>query len=576
MSRGPSAARRLLAPALVGAILVASVIAATIAWSAERDDAMRANQALARQAAAIAERQVELTGASLRGGEGVLRRSGPMPERGFRRYAREVVAETPFPSLAWAPRVPARERARFERILGRSIGEPRAPTERNPKGDLRPVAKRSGAYLPIRFVHPDERGPRRERGLDLLSEPARATAVREARDENRSTITTPVVPPGRTVPIVILTEPVYAAGSSLGSRRERQLALAGMLTGSVSSHAIRREIDEQLGEVGVAIADGETPLVAADDGRSEGESMVVDVLGRKWTVSVAEIEQAAILPALAVGGIGFLLAALTAALFALAGRREQMLSRERDVAASEAESQRATATALQQAFLPPSLPEVPGVETAAVYAPGAEGLEVGGDFYDLFETGDRWTAMIGDVSGKGAQAAALTALVRHTARGVADRGPIEALRAVNHAVLRETAPGTFATLCIGSLEPGPEGVEIAVVVAGHPPPLVARSDGAIESIQPTAPLVGVMDEIEVAETRLRLAAGETLVLYTDGLIEARRRGEAPLGEDRLRAVVAEARGGTPREIVSAALDRAAEHSPDFPQDDVAILAIRAR
>jgi serine phosphatase RsbU (regulator of sigma subunit) len=304
--------------------------------------------------------------------------------------------------------------------------------------------------------------------------------------------------------------------------------------------------------------------------------MVVDVLGRDWNVRVEDVVDAAALPALAVGGVGVALAALAAALFALAGRREQMLSRERDIAAGEAETQRATATALQQAFLPPSLPEIPALETAAVYAPGAEGLEVGGDFYDLFETGDRWTAMIGDVSGKGAQAAALTALVRNTARGAADRGPARATQDVNEAVLRETPPGTFATICVASLTPDADGVEIAMVVAGHPPPMIARKDGAIEPIQPTAPLVGVLEKIDVGEARVRLAPGETLFLYTDGLIEARRRGDEPLGEERLRATIASTRGGTPREIVSAALDRAAEHSPDFPQDDVAILAIRAR
>ena len=79
--------------------------------------------------------------------------------------------------------------------------------------------------------------------------------------------------------------------------------------------------------------------------------------------------------------------------------------------------------------------------------------------------------MIGDVSGKGAQAAALTSLVRHTARGVADRGPIRAILDVNDAVRRETQPGTFATVCIGSLRPGPDGVDVTMVVAGHPPPL---------------------------------------------------------------------------------------------------------
>jgi phosphoserine phosphatase RsbU/P len=184
--------------------------------------------------------------------------------------------------------------------------------------------------------------------------------------------------------------------------------------------------------------------------------------------------------------------------------------------------------------------------------------------------------MIGDVSGKGAQAAALTSLVRYTARGVADRGPLHATREVNDAVRRETPPGTFATMCVGSLRPGEDGIEVAIVVAGHPPPLIARGDGAIEPVQPTAPLVGVLPEIDIEETRLRLAPGETLFLYTDGLFEARPRGGEPFGEDRLRAALAEAREGSPREILGAVLARAAGHSPDFPQDDVAILAIRAR
>ncbi len=454
MRSSPLPGRRFLAPVLVGALLVASVVAAALFWSAERADAERANEALAGQAAAVAERDVELTAASLRGGEGVLRRSGPMPERGFRRYARDVISQTQFPSLAWAPRVPARERRQFERVLGRSISEPRAPTEGHPKGDLRPVADRNGAYLPIRFVHPDERRPRRELGLDLLSEPARASAARSARDSNRPAITTPLLLPGRSEPVVILLDPVYAPGSRLTGKRRRQLALAGLLTGSISARSLRTEIDEQIG-IGpeVAIGDGEVPLIEPSSPDGEGELASVDVLGRDWTVWVEEVEHAAVLPALAVAVGGIALAALAAALFALAGRREQLLSSERDLAAGEAETQRATATTLQQAFLPPSLPEIAGISHAAVYAPGADGLEVGGDFYDLFATGERWTAMIGDVSGSGAQAASMTALIRHTARAVADRGPAEAIREVSDALRVETESGTFATMCLGSLDP---------------------------------------------------------------------------------------------------------------------------
>ena len=572
----PLPGRRILALALVVALLGASVVAAALVWSAERADAERANEALARQAAAVAERVVELSAASLRGAEGLLRRSGPMPERGFRRFARDVVAETPFTSLAWAPRVPGRERNRFERTLGRAISEPREPTEHNPKGDLRPVARRNGAYLPIRFVQPDERRQRRELGVDLLSEPAQAMAVRTARDSGRPAITTPFVLPGRAQPIVIVAEPVYQAEAPLTSRRERQLALAGILRGSMATRAIDGEIAQQLGsDVNVAIDDGVVPVLEPQPGDADGEITSIQVLGRDWMVWVEAVEEPSALTAFAVGTGGVALAALAAALFALAGRREQLLSRERDFATAEAAAQHETASILQQAFLPPSLPEIDGVENVAMYAPGTVGLEVGGDFYDLFATDDHWTAVIGDVSGKGAQAASLTALVRHTARAVADRGPEEAIREINDAVRAETRPGTFATMCLASLRPRPDGVEFSVVVAGHPRPFILRAGGVVESIQPTAPLVGVFEEIGVREVWARLAPGETLFLYTDGLTEARRRGGEELGEERLRATLAEANGSRPEDLIDAALARAREFSPDFPQDDVAILVLRA-
>ena len=149
-----------------------------------------------------------------------------------------------------------------------------------------------------------------------------------------------------------------------------------------------------------------------------------------------------------------------------------------------------------------------------------------------------------------------------------------AIREVNDALRAETGPGMFATICLGSLEPMDAGIEIRIVVAGHPSPLLVRASGAVERIEQTAPLIGEFEEIDVREASARLAPGETLFLYTDGLIEARRPGGPPLGEDRLRATLAEARGAAPRQLIAVALDRAREHSPDFPQDDVAILAIR--
>ena len=574
MSAKPYEGRRYLAPVAVGGLLIASVVAAAIVWSAEREDAERANETLARQAAAIAERTVELSGASLRGGEGVLRRAGPMPERGFRRYARDIVTVTAFPALQWSPRVPARERNAFEDVVHREISEPRPSTQRHPGGDLRPVARRNGSYLPIRLVHPKDSPQRRFIGVDLLAEPVRGAAVREARDTGRPAITTPLLTFVGEEPGINLVDPVYQPGASTRTLSQRRLALRGVLSGAIPADAIRTEIEDQLGgEADVAIYDGPMALIASDGGSEGGEKVTVDVLGRPWTVWVADVEKAALFPPLAVGAIGIILAALVTALFALAGRREQLLASERDVAASEAASERETATTLQQALLPPSLPEIPGVEGTAAYRPGAEGLEVGGDFYDLFESGSAWTAVIGDVSGKGAPAAALTTLVRHTVRAFAEEGPAKAVREVNRALLRENRPETFATLCVATLARRGQVVEVRIAVAGHPPPLIVRA-GAVDSIPPTAPLAGVMEEVEVGESTLALAAGETLFLYTDGLIEGRNQQAGVFGEERLRQALAEAAGSSLTEMIDAVLDRAERFAPGFPADDVAILVIR--
>ena len=568
-------ARRLRAQIVVGALIAASVLAAILVYSAERDDARRANEAIASQAATVADRTVEISAASIRGGEGILRRAGPMPEGGFRRFARDVVATTPLPWLAWQPRVPARERRAFERSLSRPIGALREPTKVNPEGDVRPIPRRNGAYLPMRFVHPDESPQRALLGFDVLFEPARAAAVRAARDSGEEQITVPITEPGQTERAVLVYEPVFEPAARAHTRRQRQLALRGLISGRIEAETIREGIEAQIGPgTDVAVLDGEVPLVPAEGEVEGGERAMIDVLGRTWTVWVEDVERAAILPALAVGGIGFLLAGLVAGLFALAGRREVLLGRERDLAAAEADTQRRTALTLQQALLPPRLPEIPGIESAAAYRAGAEGLEVGGDFYDLFAVGSGWTAVIGDVCGKGAQAAALTALVRHTARAFAERGPREVVAGVNQAIYGNQRSTEFATLCVGALAHGPDGIELTLTVAGHPPPIIARADGTIETVEPNAPLAGVIEDIEIGERRIEPAPGDAIVLYTDGLTEARDRNGAIWGEEGLRAAVVGAIGRTPERMIDAVLARAGERSPSFPRDDVAMLVLR--
>ncbi len=184
------------------------------------------------------------------------------------------------------------------------------------------------------------------------------------------------------------------------------------------------------------------------------------------------------------------------------------------------------ASVLQRSLLPPHLPEIPGVEVGAEYLPVGEANEVGGDFYDLINTvEDGWICAIGDVRGKGVEAASVTALARYTIRAVTlkDDRPSEMLAALNEAMLRQLSEDRFCTAACIRLEPedGSPGVGIDVSCAGHPAPLLVRPDGPVEEVGPPGKVLGVFDDAELGDGSLRLMPGEALVLYTDGVTEAR-------------------------------------------------------
>jgi PAS domain S-box-containing protein len=235
-----------------------------------------------------------------------------------------------------------------------------------------------------------------------------------------------------------------------------------------------------------------------------------------------------------------------------------------------------TARTLQRSLLPARLAEVPGFEVAARHRPAGEGMEVGGDFYDLFEIGDgRWVATIGDVCGKGADAAALTALARHTIRAVARRGvpPIEVLSALNEAILAEHGDERFCTVAYGQLSLA-DTPRLSVVTAGHPLPFLVRASGEVEEVGVPGMLLGLFADIDLHAVEQKLAPGEAFVLFTDGITEGRSAAGDQFGEERLRMVLAEASGGTANELAGA-LDRAVHaHAPERPRDDVAILVLR--
>jgi PAS domain S-box-containing protein len=240
------------------------------------------------------------------------------------------------------------------------------------------------------------------------------------------------------------------------------------------------------------------------------------------------------------------------------------------------EEQHLIASTLQRGLLPPALPAIPGLEVAARYAPMGDGVEVGGDFYDLFDTGTSSVAVIGDVCGKGVEAAALTALARHSLRGLAqaDPPPGVALSRLNDAIVAERGlDPRFSTVAYARLAREGRGLVATVATAGHPPPLVLRAGGGVEELGRPGTLLGPFREVRVHEESTGLGPGDALVLFTDGVTEARRDGEM-FGEDRLRALLAGMAGRPPAELVEEVERAVVAHHRGPLDDDLALLVLR--
>jgi PAS domain S-box-containing protein len=238
----------------------------------------------------------------------------------------------------------------------------------------------------------------------------------------------------------------------------------------------------------------------------------------------------------------------------------------------------AIARTLQSSLLPPALPDIAGIESAALYRAAGEGTDVGGDFYDLFSVGDdEWIAVIGDVCGKGAEAAAVTALARYTIRtaAVRRRSPAGILRWLNDAMVRQDLDGRFCTIACVHLDTSQPRIRVTVACGGHPPALLRRESGDVEEVGPPGTLLGLVPDPHLEDERTELAPGDALVLFTDGITEARapeRVIEPEALRDALRAIPA----GSAQRIVEqlAALAVGKEGTP--PRDDIAVLALRAR
>jgi serine phosphatase RsbU (regulator of sigma subunit)/transcriptional regulator with GAF, ATPase, and Fis domain len=242
------------------------------------------------------------------------------------------------------------------------------------------------------------------------------------------------------------------------------------------------------------------------------------------------------------------------------------LYRERDRAA----------VTLQASLLPPELPDVPGIEVASLFLPAIAGYAVGGDFYDVFELDDgRWVALVGDVCGKGLEAAALTGLARHTLRAVAnvDR-PSEALEQLNRALLRERIDGRFCTVALAIFDPSDDdGARATISVGGHPLPHHVRRTGETSGVGRHGTLLGVAEKVDLHDDVVRLGSGECLVLFTDGIVGKRESTE---GSIALRSAL---RNGAPSSAseLRDRIERFIREEVGGDQlDDVAVLVLMAR
>jgi len=238
---------------------------------------------------------------------------------------------------------------------------------------------------------------------------------------------------------------------------------------------------------------------------------------------------------------------------------------------------------LSSSLRPAALPEVPGLDLAACFRPAGSGREIGGDFYDVFPVGDEWVFSLGDVSGKGAQAAALTANARYTLRALAMSGhrPAEALRRLNALLGDQQEEETYLTLVHGRLRTTADGVRATLALGGHPQPLAVRAGGGVEPVGVPGAVIGLLPDVDVTDAEVHLRTGDSLVLFTDGVSEARRSGDGLFGESGqdgesgLSTALARLAGAGARTQAETLLDEVLDLQSQHTTDDIAILVLQA-
>jgi sigma-B regulation protein RsbU (phosphoserine phosphatase) len=246
-------------------------------------------------------------------------------------------------------------------------------------------------------------------------------------------------------------------------------------------------------------------------------------------------------------------------------------------AAEESEARaRLLARILQESLIPPALPLIPGMQVAGVYRPAGRGDEVGGDFYDVFEIGrGDWSVVVGDVCGKGAHAAVVTGVARHTIRAAAmrSRRPRLGLALVNQALLRQQ-PQRFCSMVYARVRQSASGrFRLTVSSGGHPLPLRVTGSGSASTVGMPGTLLGIVDAPTLHDSTVELHAGDVVLFFTDGVTEGRRDAEF-FGDERLAATATGLRGESADVIAERIGDEVVAFQAGLPRDDIALVVLK--
>ncbi len=317
--------------------------------------------------------------------------------------------------------------------------------------------------------------------------------------------------------------------------------------------------------------------IRSGDGHVLGTFCAMDTVARDWTPHDLEV-----LDTLARAAAGEIALRIAVAEAERATAQAQADARQAQTATLEAldaaEQAAMLSRTLQESLLPPHLPDIPGLELAARYLRGGRGAEVLGDFYDVFHSPrGNWGVVVGDVAGKGAQAAKTTALARYTLRAAAARTatPTANLAALNTALLEWfTDDAQFLTAVYATVRPHPAGFAVRVACGGHPPALIRRAGGAVEPLGVPGIILGCVGDPQLREQRGLLRPGDSLIMYTDGVTEARRPADREMfGTERLMDLLAGTPATSAARLAGAVEAAVLEHTARDVVDDTAVLVL---